>query len=96
MTDAVGNDGGKKTEIPFDYDTNDKKSSDRIPFFNGNPTSYPFWKTRMYSYIIGVDVDFLDLVEEGVVFDNMDKEGVVSHLHRKSFTPSQSTRSITM
>ena len=89
MTDAVGNDGGKKAEIPFDYDTNDKKSSDRIPFFNGNPTSYPFWKTRMYSYIIGVDVDLWDLVEEGVVFDNMDKEGVVSHLHRKSFTPSQ-------
>ncbi|KAK2375014.1 gag-protease polyprotein [Trifolium repens] len=91
MTDAVGNDGGKKAEIPFDYDTssNDKKSSDRIPFFNGNPTSFPFWKTRMYSYIIDVDVDLWDLVEEGVVFHNMDKEGVVSHLHRKSFTPSQ-------
>jgi hypothetical protein len=44
MTDAAGNVGGKKVEIPFDYDTssNDKKSSDRIPFFNGNPTSYPF------------------------------------------------------
>ena len=92
MTDAVGNDGGKKgNEIPFYYDTssNDRKSSDRIPFFNGNPTSYPFWKTKMYSYIIGIDVDLWDLVEEGVVFDNMDKEGVVSHLHRKSFTPSQ-------
>ncbi|KAK2382366.1 putative mitochondrial protein [Trifolium repens] len=56
MTDAAGNDGGKKSnEIPFDYDTssNDRKSSDKIPFFNGNPTSYPFWKTKMYSHIIG-------------------------------------------
>ena len=58
MTDAAGNDGGKKSnEILFDYDTssNDRKSSDRIPFFNGNPTSYPFWKTKMYSYIIRID-----------------------------------------
>jgi hypothetical protein len=43
----------------------------------------------MYSYIIGVDSDLWDLVEEGVAFENMDEEGVVSYQDRKSFTPDQ-------
>ena len=37
----------------------------------------------------GIDCDLRDLVEEGVAFDNMDKEGVVSYQNRKSFTPTQ-------
>ena len=78
-------------EVPFDYDSNSRqrRSSDNGPFFNGTETSYPFQKTNMYSHIMSIDCDLWDLVEEGVVFDNMDKEGVISHLHRKSFTPSQ-------
>jgi hypothetical protein len=43
----------------------------------------------MYSHIIGVDCDLWDLVEEGVSFENMDEEGVVSYQNRKSFTPEQ-------
>ncbi|KAK2436942.1 gag-protease polyprotein [Trifolium repens] len=90
MTDAAGNSGAKKnTEKPFDYDTtNERKSSDKVPFFNGNATSYPFWKTKMYIHIIGVDCDLWDLVE-GIDFENMDKEGVVNYQNRKSFTPDQ-------
>jgi hypothetical protein len=30
--------------IPFDYDSNarDRRSSDKVPFFNGTETAYPF------------------------------------------------------
>jgi hypothetical protein len=90
MTDAGENSGGKKQNaVNFDYDTNEKKSFDKIPFFNGNPTSYFFWKRKMYSHIIGVDCDLWDMVEEGVVFENMDGEGVDSYQDRKSFIPDQ-------
>jgi hypothetical protein len=34
-----------------------------------------------------VDCDLWDMVEECVVFENMDGEGVVSYQDRKSFTP---------
>ena len=43
----------------------------------------------MYSHIIGGDYDLWDMVEEGVTFENMDGEGVVSYENRKSFTPDQ-------
>ncbi|WJX61931.1 hypothetical protein P8452_46978 [Trifolium repens] len=92
MSSVGENSGGKKNDlgvVKFDYDTNEKKSSDKIPFFNGDATSYPFWKTKMYSHIIGVDYDLWDMVEEGVTFENMDGEGVVSYENRKSFTPDQ-------
>jgi hypothetical protein len=78
MSDGGDNNGGKKATVPFDYDTKERKSSDKIPFFNGDATSYPFWKTKMYSHIIGVDYDLWDMVEEGVTFENMDGEGIVS------------------
>lgn len=82
---------GKNNEFSYNYDSNahERKSSDKVPFFNGTETAYPFWKTKMYSHIIGIDCDLWDLVEEGVAFDNMDKEGVVSYQNRKSFTPTQ-------
>ncbi|KAK2456470.1 gag-protease polyprotein [Trifolium repens] len=77
--------------VKFDYDTNekDRRSSDKVPFFNGTETGYPFWKTKMYSHIMGIDCDMWDLVEDGVNFENMDSEGIVSSKDRKAFTPTQ-------
>ncbi|WJX24547.1 hypothetical protein P8452_13641 [Trifolium repens] len=39
-------------EVPFDYDSNskDRRSSDKIPFFNGTETGYPFWKTKIKAF----------------------------------------------
>ena len=78
-------------EVPFDYDSNSRqrRASDKVPFFNGTETSYPFWKTNMYSYIMSIDCDLWDMVEDGVNFENMDLEGVVSSQNRKAFTPTQ-------
>ncbi|KAK2417483.1 hypothetical protein QL285_039780 [Trifolium repens] len=91
MSDAGDNSVKKNNEIPFDYDSNarDRRSSDKVPFFNGIETAYPLWKTKMYSHVVGIDCDLWDLVEEGVTFENMDKEGVVSYQNRRSFTPTQ-------
>jgi hypothetical protein len=76
MTEGEGN-GVMNNVVPFDYDVKEK-SSDKVPFFNGDFTSYPFWKTKMYSHIMGIDDELWELVEEGVSFENMD-EGVVRH-----------------
>ncbi|WJX83571.1 hypothetical protein P8452_66227 [Trifolium repens] len=78
-------------EVPFDYDSNSRqrRASDKVPFFNGTETSYPFWKTNMYNYIMSIDCDLWDMVEDGVNFENMDLEGVVSSQNRKAFTPTQ-------
>jgi hypothetical protein len=79
MTDGENSAGKKNNVVPYDYDTKDKKSYDKVPFFNGDSTPYPLWKTKMYSHIIGVDCDLWNLVEECVSFENMDEEGVVSY-----------------
>jgi hypothetical protein len=86
MAEGSGN-GTPKAQVHYDYNTEKEKSSDKVPFFNGDSTSYPFWKTKMYSHIMGIDDEPWELVEEGVSFENMDEEGVVSHTDRKSFTP---------
>ncbi|WJX91230.1 hypothetical protein P8452_73041 [Trifolium repens] len=85
------NSNNNNNNVNYDYDSNakDRRSSDKVPFFNGTETGYPFWKTKMYSYIMGIDCDLWDLVEDGVNFENMDLEGIVSSKNRKAFTPTQ-------
>ncbi|MCI43037.1 hypothetical protein A2U01_0064274, partial [Trifolium medium] len=56
--------------------TSSSNKSDRALFFNGDSTLFSFWKTNMYSHI----------VEEGVQFENMDGDGIVSIANRKLFT----------
>jgi hypothetical protein len=73
----------------YNNDQSNNKSSDRALFFNGDPTTFPFWKTKMYSYIIGSNDDLWDLVEDGVEFDNMDEKGVVRNDYRKLFIAEQ-------
>jgi len=42
--------------IPYDYGTDDKSSgSNKPPMFNGDPDTFSWWKTKMYSYIMGLD-----------------------------------------
>ncbi|MCI15234.1 TNP1, partial [Trifolium medium] len=40
----------------------------------------------MYSHIMGSDVDLWDIVEEGVQFQKMDADGVISSANRKVLT----------
>ena len=48
--------GQSNNAIPYDYGTSDKKSdSSKAPKFNGDPEEFSWWKTNMYSYIMGLD-----------------------------------------
>ncbi|MCI17846.1 aspartyl-tRNA synthetase, partial [Trifolium medium] len=81
--------------IDFNYNaftsasTSGSDKSDRAPLFNGDSTLFSFWKTNMYNHIIGIDDELWDIVEEGVQFQNMDEEGVISIANRKLFTDEQ-------
>jgi len=41
--------------IPYDYGTEDKSSgSNKTPMFNGDLETFFWWKTKMYSHIMGL------------------------------------------
>lgn len=54
--------------------------------FNGGSTEFEWWKSNMYTYIIGLDDDLLDILEDDINF-HVDGVGMVSN--RKSLTPNQ-------
>jgi len=41
----------------YDYGTSDDKKFDssKAPRFNGNPEEFSWWKTNMYSHIMGLN-----------------------------------------
>jgi len=51
--------------VPYDY--GDKKSeSGKVPKFNGDPEEFSWWKTNFYSYVMGLDEELWDILEDGV------------------------------
>jgi hypothetical protein len=70
---------------PSSYEKERNDYRDKAPFFNSDPTTFPFWKAKMYSFITGTDEDLWDLVEDGVDFEHMDDEGIVKRLYRKLY-----------
>ena len=73
----------------YDYGTSDDKKSDsgKAPKFNGNLGEFSWWKTNMYSHIMGFDEELCDILEDGVVDFALDEEGV--SIDRKKHTPAQ-------
>ena len=83
-----GSGGG--AEIPFDYNINTSKhekssNHNKPPMFNGDPEMFSWWKTKMYSHVIGMDDELWDVLEDGVGNLRLDEEGVA--LDRKGHTP---------
>ena len=53
-------------EIPYDYDTKRQRegqSHTRSPLFDG--VDYGYWKNRMETYLIGIDLCLWEIVEDG-------------------------------
>jgi len=51
---SVFGSGGNHNVVPYDY--SDKKvDSGKVPKFNGDPEEFSWWKTKFYSYIMGLD-----------------------------------------
>ena len=52
--------------------------------FNGDPEMFSWWKTKMYSHIMGMDEELWDVLEDGVGDLRLDEEGAA--LDRKAHT----------
>ena len=75
--------------VHYDYGTSDDKKSDsgKAPNFNGNPEEFSWWKTNMYSHIMGLDEELWDILEDGVGDLVLDEEGAT--IDRRKHTPAQ-------
>ena len=72
--------------VPYDY--GDKKAeSGKVPKFNGDPEEFSQWKTNFYSYVMGLDKELLDILEDGVDDLVLDEEGAA--IDRKKHTHEQ-------
>ena len=55
------------TSTLYKYD-NDKErgSHSRPPLFTGEAEKFPWWKSKLYSHIIGIDDELWDIIEDGI------------------------------
>ncbi|KAK2409915.1 hypothetical protein QL285_045312 [Trifolium repens] len=86
MTDATASVNMKA--VSHDYDVEDK-TNNNAPKFNGDASTFSWWKDRIYSHLIGLDDELWDLVEEGVTFQGLDEKGKLFVEERKKFTPTE-------
>jgi hypothetical protein len=81
--------GHNHNDVAHDCNGDNKKSSiGKIPKFNGDPEEFSWWKTNFYSYVMSLDEELWDILEEGVGDDLvLDEEG--ADVDRKKHTPAQ-------
>jgi len=74
--------------VIYDYGYGDKKAeSGKVSGFNGDPEKFSWWKTNFYSYVMGLDEELWDILEDGVGDLVLDEEGAA--IDRKKHTPEQ-------
>src|SRR4030067_697766 len=76
------------TSTSYNYD-NDKERSfnnSRPPSFTGEAEKFPWWKSKLYSHIIGIDDELWDIIEDGIDIE-VDDEGKFAD--RKKLTDEQ-------
>jgi len=71
---VVSSDYGKKADLG------------KFPKFNGDPEEFSWWKTNFYSYIMGLDEELWDILEDEVGDLDLDEEGAA--VDRKKHTPA--------
>jgi len=89
---GAGSGSGGGVAIPYDHSNNTSKherssNHNKPPMFNGDPEMFSWWKTKMYSHVIGMDDELWDVLEDGVGNLNLDEERVA--LDRKAHTAEQ-------
>jgi len=73
--------------ITLKCNSDKKADSGKVPKFNGDPQEFSCWKTNFYSYIMGLDEELRDILEDGVGDLDLDEEGAT--VDRKKHTPAQ-------
>jgi len=53
--------------------------------FNGDPEEFSWWKTNLYTYIMGLDEELWDILEDGVGDLDLDDEGDVVDRKKQTF-----------
>mgnify|MGYP007022411353 FL=1 len=71
--------------VSHDYSDSKKSSVGKIPKFNGDAEEFSWWKTNFYSYIMSLDEELWDILEDGVGDLVLDEEGAA--VDRKKHTP---------
>ena len=79
--------GQNNNAVPNDYGNNKKADSCKVLKFNGDPEEFSWWKTNFYSYVMGLDEELWDILEDGVGDLVLDEEGAA--IDRKKHTPAQ-------
>ena len=90
--DASSSGSGGGVVIPYDYSSNTSKhersaNHNKPPMFTGDPKMFSWWKTKMYSHIMGMDDELWDILEESVGDLKLDEEGAA--LDRNAHTAEQ-------
>jgi hypothetical protein len=88
MTTVEGSNSGHNV-VAYDYGTSEVKSSgsNKPPMFNGVLKTFSWWKTKMYSHVMGLDEELWVVLEECVGDLVLDEEGVV--VDKKKQSPAQ-------
>ena len=65
---SAGSGSGGGAAIHYDYSRNTSKherssNHNKPPMFNGDPKMFSWWKTKMYSHVIGMDDELWDILE---------------------------------
>src|SRR4030065_708148 len=76
------------TSTPSDYDNDKERSAhnSRPPLFTGEEEKFSWWKSKLYSHIIGIDDELWDIIEDGIDIE-VDDEGKCAD--RKRLTDEQ-------
>jgi hypothetical protein len=87
---SPGSSGKKGAAVGYYYGTSsgEKKShAKKLPLFNGEPEDFSWWKTNFYSYVIGLDEELWNILEDSVGDLVLDEEGAA--VDRRKHTPDQ-------
>jgi len=83
--DSTSGSSQNNNAVPYDYG-NKKADSSKVPKFNGDPEEFSWWKTNFYSYVMSLDEELWDILEDGVGDLVLDEEGAA--IDRKKHTPA--------
>ena len=83
--DSTSGSGQNNNVVRYDYG-NKKDDSGKVPKFNGDLKEFSWWKTNFYSYIMCLNEELWDILEDGVGDLVLDEEGAV--IDRKKHTPA--------
>ncbi|CAJ2628538.1 unnamed protein product [Trifolium pratense] len=80
---------GSSRGVSFNYDKinptphHSGYSGRKTFIFNGDASTFEWWKEKLYSHITGIDYELCDLVEVGVTFKDSNENGRLSITDRK-------------